>query len=114
VLKEAYARGGMQGYWRAELRLAQKRYEEQLASAEREMPRRYVSPYLLAELQARLGNREAALDLLDACFRNHDERLLWLKAEALLPNSGWTSVRREPRFDDMMRRLGLGPVGDPS
>jgi hypothetical protein len=43
-------------------------------------------------------------------YRNRDENLRWLKAESLLPVSAWQSVRLDPRFTEMIRGMGLGPI----
>jgi hypothetical protein len=67
-----------------------------------------VSPFPLARLHARLGQTEPALALLEECYRNRDENLVWLYPESLSVNSPWASLRSDPRFADLLRRLGLG------
>lgn len=62
----------------------------------------YVSPVGLAMLHATLGEREQALALLERAYGAHDQQLIWLGVEP-----GFDSLRTDPRFQDLMRRLGL-------
>jgi TolB-like protein len=106
TLESAYAAAGLSGYWRKQLELATRRYQQDLTAAASH-PARYVSPYRLAGLHARLGDQERAFALLRECYENHDENLRWLKAESLRPNSPWTSIRSDPRFGALLHDLGL-------
>ena len=113
-LQRAYRAGGLKGYWSTQLEFAVPRYEAAIAAARTRSPQRYVSSIPLAELYARAGDNERALALLQDSYRNRDENLRWLKAESLLPNSPWETVRRDPRFADMLRGMGLdGPAPAP-
>jgi len=113
-LQRAYRAGGLKGYWSTQLEFAVPRYEGAIAAARTRSPQRYVSSIPLAELYARAGDNERALALLQDSYRNRDENLRWLKAESLLPNSPWETVRRDPRFADMLRGMGLdGPAPAP-
>jgi len=107
ALRGAYAAGGLDAYWRTQLEIATRRYQQEL-DASRKTTHLYVSPYRLAELNARIGNIDAAFALLDACVKNRDENLRWLKAEALLPDSAWQNLRGDPRFTAILDRVGLG------
>jgi len=107
TLKRAYAASGLDGYWRAQLEMATRRYERDL-DASRRTSHRYVSPFRLAELNARVGNIEQAFALLEECVKNRDENLRWLKAEALLPAAAWLVLRPDVRFAKLLDRIGLG------
>jgi TolB-like protein/DNA-binding winged helix-turn-helix (wHTH) protein/Tfp pilus assembly protein PilF len=62
----------------------------------------YVSPAGLAMLLVQLGQQELALDLLDRAYSAHDQQLVWLGIEA-----NFDPLRADPRFKDLMRRIGL-------
>jgi tetratricopeptide (TPR) repeat protein len=62
----------------------------------------YVSPAQLAILQAALGERERAFASLEVSFANHDVQLQYLKA-----NPAYDGLRDDPRFQDILRRVGL-------
>ncbi|MGB7926182.1 MAG: tetratricopeptide repeat protein [Pyrinomonadaceae bacterium] len=63
---------------------------------------RYVSAYNIAIVHAGLGEKEAALDWLVKAYHNRDVWLVWLKV-----NPRFDTLRAEPRFADLMRRIGL-------
>jgi serine/threonine protein kinase/TolB-like protein len=107
AIKRAYALSGMMGYWQKQLELAKKKYSVDVALARKRSPPRYVSPYRIAELHARVGGKDQAFVVLEQCVRNRDESLRWLKAESLKNNSPWEGIRSDPRFADLLRRIGL-------
>jgi TolB-like protein/Tfp pilus assembly protein PilF len=107
-VKRAYAESGLDGYWRKQLELGTRRYEQELETARKQSPERYVSPYHLAELNARIGEKERALALLQESYKNRDERVRWLKAESVSADSPWKSIRQDPRFSAILRGVGLG------
>jgi serine/threonine protein kinase len=61
-----------------------------------------------ARLCALLGEREQALDILEAALAAHDGALLFLNVEP-----GFESLRGEPRFKAMVTKIGLSPTGSP-
>ena len=61
-------------------------------------------PYAIAQIHAALGNRQHALDWLDKAYQAHDFSLLGLKQDQT-----FESFHQEPRFVDVMRRVGLEP-----
>jgi serine/threonine protein kinase/tetratricopeptide (TPR) repeat protein len=63
---------------------------------------RYVSPYYRAQIHAGLGDRDAGLDALYAAL---EDRAHWLAFVAIDP--GLNPLRGTPRFDDVVRRVGL-------
>jgi len=107
ALKDAYRAAGMRGYWQKQLDIAAARLGDELDRARQQTPATYVSPYYLAELHARLDHKDQAFSLLQQCYENRDERLVWLKAESLRVDSSWEKIRPDPRFKDLLRRLGF-------
>lgn len=69
-----------------------------------ETTRGYVSPTELAILYAALGQREQALASLEKAYAAHDLQLASLGVDV-----SFDSLREEPRFKDLMRRVGLTP-----
>jgi tetratricopeptide (TPR) repeat protein len=109
ALRNAYARSGMRGYWQKQLELANEKYRADLERAEKQSPPRYVSPYYIAALHSRLGEKDAAFAVLERCIRSRDEAMLWLKAESLRKDSPWEPLRSDPRFPMLLARIGLEP-----
>jgi len=98
---------GLEGYWQKQLDLATERYRSERQRAKQQSESKYVSPFLVAQLHARLGDKDAAFARLEECYQNRDESLMWLKAESLRSDSPWESLRSDPRLAELLRRLGL-------
>jgi TolB-like protein/Flp pilus assembly protein TadD len=64
----------------------------------------YVAPSELAILYAGLGNKEEAFAALGRACDEHDPLMQYLKVE---PH--YDSLRSDPRFVDLMRKVGLAP-----
>ena len=64
----------------------------------------YVSPYHLAMIYTALGEQQQALAALDQGYAEHDRYLAWLKVD-----DAFDPLRREPRFQDLLRRIGFPP-----
>jgi tetratricopeptide (TPR) repeat protein len=62
----------------------------------------YVSPTGLAIIYAALGERNKAFALLDRAYSVRDQQLIWLGIEG-----GYLPLSSDPRFQDLMRRIGL-------
>lgn len=62
----------------------------------------YVSPAELAGLYAVLGDKEGAFASLEKSYEAHDLQLQYLKID-----SHYDSLRSDPRFNDLVRRVGL-------
>ena len=92
ALGHAYAASGNRGE-------ARKVLAELRAFSER----RYVPRYDMALIYAGLGEKEQALELLEEAYEQHDFMLL-AKVEPRLDG-----LRAEPRFADLLRRVGLSP-----
>jgi hypothetical protein len=64
----------------------------------------YVSPAELAILYAGLGDKEEAFAALERAFAARDLQMQYLKVE-----SHYDSLRSDPRFTDLVRKVGLAP-----
>jgi tetratricopeptide (TPR) repeat protein len=89
LLADAYARAGQR--------------DKALAILKRfETGELYGSPFGLAMVHLALGDKERMYALLEEGYAMHDQQLIWLSGEW-----AFDSVRSEPRFQDLMRRVGL-------
>ncbi|MDQ3061904.1 MAG: protein kinase [Acidobacteriota bacterium] len=88
-LGASYAQAGMRGKAQEILK--------QLQTGEQR-----VSPSELSILYTALGDKEAAFQSLEKAFAEHDLQLQYLKVESSLDD-----LRNDPRFQDLMRRVGL-------
>jgi len=66
--------------------------------------RHYVSPYWFAGVYAGLGDKEQAFAWLDKAYQDRTLFLIWLKVEPQFEN-----LRDDPRYNDLLRRIGLQP-----
>ncbi|HXI90002.1 MAG TPA: winged helix-turn-helix domain-containing protein, partial [Blastocatellia bacterium] len=64
--------------------------------------RKYLSSSVIAVLHAALGERDQAFALLDKAYDERDTLLLLLKVEPM-----FDPLRSDPRFADLMRRVGF-------
>lgn len=62
----------------------------------------YISPTGLAIIHAALGEKDKAFALLERAYSAHDQQLIWLGIDG-----GYASLSSDPRFQDLMRRIGL-------
>jgi tetratricopeptide (TPR) repeat protein len=62
----------------------------------------YVSPYLIGLVQLGLGERNEAVASLEQGYTNRDQWMMYLKVDP-----GWDDLRSDPRFKDLLRRIGL-------
>ncbi|MBV8201832.1 MAG: protein kinase [Acidobacteria bacterium] len=74
-----------------------------LEELQRRRAAKYVSPWALASIYARLGEDGAALDWLDRAYDEHDSTLVWVKVHPRFDH-----LRAHPRYQDLLRRMGLG------
>jgi serine/threonine-protein kinase len=65
---------------------------------------RYVSPYFRALIYAGLGEKTQAFAWLDKAYEERNEWLVWLKVDPKLD-----SLRADPRFADLLHRVGFAP-----
>jgi serine/threonine-protein kinase len=64
----------------------------------------YVSSYDFAIVYLGLGDRDRAFEWLEKTVPEHDDKLLFLKVEPVMDD-----LRSDPRFEDLVRRVGLVP-----
>jgi tetratricopeptide (TPR) repeat protein len=77
--------------------------EKILHDLERKSKSAYISPYILATIYASLGDKDKAFQLLEKAYREKSLDISWhLKADLRVDN-----LRSDPRFQDLVRRVGL-------
>jgi len=91
-----------QCYLGAALARAGRRDEALSILRELENSKDYVSPAELAILFTGLGDKEKAFSSLEKAFAAHDMQLMYLGVDPALDD-----LRSDPRFADLMRRVGL-------
>ena len=93
ALGEAFALSGIRGYWQKSLELENERSKRQ-----------YVSPASMAFIYARLGEKDLALEWLQKACEEPSLQVIHLKVEPV-----FDSLRPDPRFQALLRRMGLPP-----
>ncbi len=66
--------------------------------------RKYVDPARIARWYIRLGDKDRAFQLLEKAYQEHSATLLDLKVDPR-----YDPLRSAPRFQDLLRRVGLPP-----
>jgi hypothetical protein len=64
----------------------------------------YVGPWTMAVLHARCGDKNKAFAWLERAYEERHDMMVALNVEPALD-----SLRSDPRFDDLKRRVGLPP-----
>ena len=64
----------------------------------------YIPPYNFALIYAGLGDKDQAFAWLEKAYEEHAQQLAFLKSQSL-----FDSLRSDPRFTDLLRRIGLAP-----
>ncbi len=64
--------------------------------------RQYVAPYFLAGIHAGLGENDRAIECLEQSYEEHSHWLIYLHLDP-----GMDTLREDPRFQDLLRRIGL-------
>jgi len=94
ALREAYARDGIKGWWRKDLETAK--------------VQGWASDCNFASLYALLGEKDQALKALESAYQKRkEERCPWLRS--LKVNPVFDDFRGDPRFQELVRRVGLPP-----
>ena len=62
---------------------------------------RFVPPYHIASVYNNVGDKERALDWLEKAYDIRDPKMTFLKT------MNWKNVENDPRFQDILRRVGL-------
>jgi DNA-binding winged helix-turn-helix (wHTH) protein/Tfp pilus assembly protein PilF len=89
-----FATGGEHGLLEAQLAEQKKLYEQ-----------RKLSPYFVAQTEARLGNKREAIRYLTTCIQSHDEVVL-----ILIEDQDFISLHGDPAFQQLLAKIGLPPV----
>jgi len=97
-LGEAYKRGGYRGWLLKEVQ-----YLNQLQT-----PHNYTVFPMLAHLYAKLGDESDATNYLERGYEEHSPAVLFMGTAPELD-----SIRSSPRFQDLLRRIGLPPLDRP-
>jgi TolB-like protein/DNA-binding winged helix-turn-helix (wHTH) protein len=87
-LQHAYQRSGPEGYWMWQLSEAKRR----------------KAPYEIALVYAHLGNAGQTVAWLEKAYQQHDWQMVQLKTLR-----EWDSVRSDPRFQNILRRMKFPP-----
>jgi tetratricopeptide (TPR) repeat protein len=97
-LKEAYEKGGWAGFerMRGEIRL------EQLNAKQAEDPNGYVKAMNYAIAYSWGKDKDKTIEYLNKAYDERDERMLDLKV-----TKTWDFVRDDPRFKELVRRVGI-------
>jgi TolB-like protein/DNA-binding winged helix-turn-helix (wHTH) protein len=90
-LKETLAKSGPKGYWKRTL----ENYRESAKSD-------YVPPVLVAKSCVRVGDKECAFEWLERGLEERDDLMINLKVEPV-----FDSLRSDPRFQELVRRVGI-------
>jgi tetratricopeptide (TPR) repeat protein len=91
TLREGFLVSGWEGYLRKQLDLAIK--DAKLHG---------ISAGYIATMYARLGNKEEAFKWLEKAYEAHEGEMGGLKV-----NPHWDNLRADPRFANLIRRVGL-------
>jgi serine/threonine protein kinase/Flp pilus assembly protein TadD len=93
-LRRGFTEGGERGYWQTQL--------EFLKADSKQSP---ADSYSLALLYARVGDQNRTFQCLEKAFQEHSQDLtLWLLTEP-----AFDSIRTDPRFQELLRRMGRTP-----
>ena len=94
TLEEAYAKSGGDGYWTWRLR----RLNDEAQQTGTSRAARFAIVY------AQLGERDAAFEWLEKAYEERAGPLIFLNV-----NPAWDPLRDDPRFQALVRRVGLPP-----
>jgi len=64
--------------------------------------RNYVDPAFIADIYAGLGNRDSCFRWLESAYDRHSLGMVTLKFSPV-----YAKIRSDPRFDDLLRRVGI-------
>jgi tetratricopeptide (TPR) repeat protein len=92
-LREAYAASGWKGFWRKALDFKMKQARKGS-----------VDWYVLAEITAQLGDKDQVFAALEKSYEEHEVKIRFLIADPL-----WDDLRSDPRYSNLVRRMGLEP-----
>jgi tetratricopeptide (TPR) repeat protein len=73
-----------------------------LAQLKDDSKKRYVAAYYIAVIYAGLGEKDEAFSWLEKAYQDRSWWMVWLKTDPKMD-----SLRSDPRFTDLMRRVGF-------
>jgi len=91
-----------QGFRSAGVKGALTKVVEWLQAQRKENINGAATPFRIAVVYARLGDKERALQWLNTAYQEHDMLLVGLKTD-----EGLDSIRSDPRFAELVRKVGL-------
>ena len=105
-LRTAYQQSGETGYWRKNLDFCREasKVRRTFGTSSGYGFCDYVTDLYLALFHVRLGKLDAALQLLESACVKHETEVIYLNVDPQ-----WDTVRSDPRFQTLLRRLGLQP-----
>jgi DNA-binding winged helix-turn-helix (wHTH) protein/Tfp pilus assembly protein PilF len=89
-----FAKGGEHGLFEAQLSEQKKLYGQGK-----------LSPYFVAQTEARLADKREAIRYLTLCLQSHDQVVLNLSDD-----QGFVSLHGDPAFKQLLAKIGLPPV----
>ncbi|MEX2282074.1 MAG: tetratricopeptide repeat protein [Gemmatimonadota bacterium] len=101
ALADEHARAGWHSFWVKDLELCE---EERLrpGSVFKSVHVQNCGPWSMAERHARLGNRDRAMEFLEAAYAQRHHMMVFIKSEPLL-----ASLRNHLPFKDLIRRVRI-------
>jgi hypothetical protein len=66
---------------------------------------KYVAPYFFAGIYIGMGDNERAIECLEKCYEEHSHWLIYLHLDPSMDG-----LRDNPRFQNLLRRVGLPPL----
>jgi tetratricopeptide (TPR) repeat protein len=97
-LKEAYEKGGWDGYGK----MAQEIRLENLNARQAKDPNGYFSPMAFANAYAWGKDKDKTIEYLNKAYEERERPLVELK-----PNKIWDFVRDDPRFKELVKKVGF-------
>ena len=88
-----------QGYAASGKRDEAQKILKELAGRSKEI---YISPHFMAIIYASLGDNDRAFEWLDKALEKRFPPLIYLEVNPI-----WDNLRSDPRYEDLLRRIGL-------
>jgi TolB-like protein/DNA-binding winged helix-turn-helix (wHTH) protein len=105
-LRTAYRQSGEKGYWRKTLEFCHEasKHPRKFGTASGYGWCEYVKDLYVALLHFRLGEFDVGFESLDRAYTKHETEMIFLNADPQ-----WDDFRSDPRFQNLVRRVGLKP-----
>jgi serine/threonine protein kinase/Flp pilus assembly protein TadD len=76
--------------------------QQLLSELQNAASRRWITPYWIAMIYLGLGDRDNTFRWLEKAYDERSQWLVWLKSDPIVD-----SIRSDPRFQDLVRRIGF-------